>query len=240
MNRSFLYGDGFFETININNGQIPLLDYHIQRIKESLAILKLEPSFTIDRKFLLENLKLDKNGIARITFYRSGEGKYLPLSNDVLFEVKYTNGDLDFWLPQGASLLKALQSLTPKATTLGISLVPKPIHPLFTIKTTSAALYVLYAKEMQAAKANHWFIASSSGEIIEELSANFLILKNNKLYCPMINSGQVMGVTLRYLMEKYESEITQCAMDAAFLKNAEVIYLSKGSTGVEAILPKWV
>ena len=52
MNRGYLYGDGFFETIRVINGQIPLINQHLERIQEAIKIYKLIPTFRIDEAFI--------------------------------------------------------------------------------------------------------------------------------------------------------------------------------------------
>ena len=41
-NRSFRYGDGFFETMKMFNGKIVLRDYHFERLFSSLELLQFE------------------------------------------------------------------------------------------------------------------------------------------------------------------------------------------------------
>ena len=41
-NRSFRYGDGFFETMKIVDCKILLKDLHFERIEKSLQLLKLQ------------------------------------------------------------------------------------------------------------------------------------------------------------------------------------------------------
>ncbi len=49
-NRSFRYGDGFFETMKMINGKIILSDYHFERLFASLKLLQFETPnhFTIE------------------------------------------------------------------------------------------------------------------------------------------------------------------------------------------------
>jgi branched-chain amino acid aminotransferase len=41
-NRSFRYGDGFFETMKMINGKIILADYHFERLFKSLELLQFD------------------------------------------------------------------------------------------------------------------------------------------------------------------------------------------------------
>ena len=82
-NRSFRYGDGFFETIKLANGKIQLKELHFERILYSLKIL----GFIASKHFSFEGLEKQiielatKNnhqylGRIRITFFREDAGLF--------------------------------------------------------------------------------------------------------------------------------------------------------------------
>ena len=80
MNRGFLYGDGFFESIRIENGEIPLLTYHLERIYDGIEIYQFEPSFDINDEFILEIAKsYGKKGVLRINFLEMEKGNILQI-----------------------------------------------------------------------------------------------------------------------------------------------------------------
>src|SRR5436853_281074 len=82
-NRSFRYGDGFFETMKMVNSNIALSDYHFERLFSSLQILQFEkPSyFTVNYlkeqiKNLAEKNKHQQLARARLTIFRGDGGLY--------------------------------------------------------------------------------------------------------------------------------------------------------------------
>ena len=82
LNRSFLYGDGFFETMRISKSAIPLWPYHEKRLLSNLEILQFQWEETnlpelLHRSILQTSAEIDE-GRARLTIYRSGGGAYLP------------------------------------------------------------------------------------------------------------------------------------------------------------------
>jgi len=84
-NRSFLFGDGFFETIRLNhNGIMPLASYHAARIARSAALLQfkgLEAFSTDGFHALLRRIpeSTDWKGMKlKLVFYRHGTGGYGP------------------------------------------------------------------------------------------------------------------------------------------------------------------
>ena len=44
-NRSFLYGDGFFDTLRVENGKIPWLEFHFERWKNSCSAMGIPSPF---------------------------------------------------------------------------------------------------------------------------------------------------------------------------------------------------
>jgi branched-chain amino acid aminotransferase len=46
-NRSFRYGDGFFETIKVCKGKLVLANYHMERLFTSLDLLQNQPALGI-------------------------------------------------------------------------------------------------------------------------------------------------------------------------------------------------
>ena len=82
-NRSFRYGDGFFETIKLIDENIQLKELHFERIATSLATL----GFKTNKHSSFDNLEKEiielatknnhnKLGRIRITFFRADAGLY--------------------------------------------------------------------------------------------------------------------------------------------------------------------
>src|SRR5687767_4709680 len=84
-NRSFRYGDGFFESIRIWKGRSPLFHLHKKRLEESLDILKMRASGleTLHQQLQeLAKLNEHENGRARFIFFRNDGGLYKPEDNN--------------------------------------------------------------------------------------------------------------------------------------------------------------
>ena len=87
-NRSFRYGDGFFETIKLIDNSIQLKQYHFNRIAKSIDILKFElPKYfsfdTLEQQIISIAQKNNHSNSARIrlTFFRNDEGLFEVKSN---------------------------------------------------------------------------------------------------------------------------------------------------------------
>ena len=236
VNRGFLYGDGFFETIRIVNGQIPLLQTHIDRIADALAIYDLYLSFDIDENFIQSVASgYDKNGNLRINFFRNGQGKYLPESNEVAFDHSFEEHSQDFFLPASLDLEAELKNAPTNLCTIALYPEHKPIVPWMTVKSLSSIYYVLAAKYKQEQQADYLLIQNTNGYICEELISNILVQKGEDIFIPSLKSGGVNGATQRFLLRNYGFAITEKQLTMQDIESADAVYSCKGSTGVSRI-----
>src|SRR5206468_5977567 len=84
-NRSFRYGDGFFETMKMINGKIVLNDFHFERLFSSIELLQFEKPDRFTATFLQEQImklieknKHSKLARIRLMIFRGNGGLYDP------------------------------------------------------------------------------------------------------------------------------------------------------------------
>ena len=82
-NRSFRYGDGFFETIKVWKGKLVLANYHMERLFTSLNVLQFVPPVYFTPDYITDQVLAlaAKNGHQklariRITIFRGEGGLY--------------------------------------------------------------------------------------------------------------------------------------------------------------------
>lgn len=237
MNRGFLYGDGFFESIRIVNGHIPLLSYHLRRIQDAMGILEMESELELSEDYIQSLVKPHDhpNHVCRLSFYREGEGKYAPMNNFVAIHVKHSPINEDFWLPSGLDLWQELKSAPERPGTIISYPTAKPIHPLYTVKSLSSAFYVLAAKYKVEQRADYALLLNSSRNVIEELSSNLLFVKDEEIYTVPKDSGHIKGTCLRYILHLYGFQITEKQIELGDIDYFDAIYSCKGTTGVQRI-----
>ena len=56
-NRGFRYGDGLFETMRLEDGEVALQKYHFERLFKGLAILKFQLPSSFTPQFLYESIQ---------------------------------------------------------------------------------------------------------------------------------------------------------------------------------------
>lgn len=195
-NRGFKYADGFFETILLQNGTFPFLSTHALRIQYSLKKLVFHaPEFFFEEKYWQETLKNlcrnEKNARLRLSFFRSGEGFYLPEENaETAFFLEI--------MPQNTPNLLFRRS--PKKYCI-VQKVRKNYSFISEIKAISAQIYVLAALEMRENNAQEAILLNDENEIVECLSANLFLKKNDTLFTPPLRSGAVAGVMRAFLLK---------------------------------------
>jgi branched-subunit amino acid aminotransferase/4-amino-4-deoxychorismate lyase len=236
MNRGFLYGDGFFETIRVVDGNIPLLQTHIDRINDAIEIFRMEPTFLIDEEFIRRiGLSYTKNGIVRINFFRDGKGQYSPETDEVAFDHSYREYSNPFFLPISLDLEADLKKAPLASGKIGVYPEPKPIVQWMTVKSLSSIYYVLAAKYKQEQELDYLLIQNTEGHICEELISNILIQKGEYFFIPSLSSGGINGATQRFLLRNYGFAITEKTITMSDIEEADAVYSCKGSTGVSRV-----
>ena len=200
-NRSFRYGDGIIETIRCLNSTPLFFEKHYRRISSALHYLKMPLSeefgkdhFRFHIEKLLQKNRIYKGAKCRIAFYRRGSGLYTPSSNSSGYLIEVTTLDEEFY------------TLPESGVTIGIySENRKPIEPLSALKTSSALFYVLAGIWKSENNLNDCFILNTEGKIIEALTSNIVLVKDNELFFTTNDCGCVDGTMQRTLLDVVKS-----------------------------------
>jgi|TARA_B100000768_G_scaffold115405_1_gene106814 branched-chain amino acid aminotransferase len=226
-NRGFLYSDGFFETIRICNGIPQFIPLHWNRIASSLSAYRIENSqnLTLENLFqkLLDLCQINgifQGGRVRITFFRSGGGRYRPESNEM------------GWIATSEALDENLLPDYDKGFRVDVfSDMKKLSGPFANFKNLASSLYVQAGLWAQDNDLDDALIQNQTSHIIESSHSNLFLVSNGVLYTPSLDSGPVGGImraavinsALEHGYKVYECEITPKEMlqaDEMFLTNA--------------------
>ncbi|MBK8443971.1 MAG: aminotransferase class IV [Sphingobacteriales bacterium] len=196
-NRSFRYGDGFFESLRLIRGQLPFYEQHYRRIEKSLQLLQLPANDFIQhsalRRYCIQLAEKNniENGRFRIHFFREGEGLYEPTTEQqtaVLIESRPIEDD-EFVLNKRGLVLDIYTQY------------PKPQHPIFSIKSNNALPYILAALYKQQQQLDDCLLINAQGNIVEALYSNIFWVSDNTLYTPPLSEGGVEGVMRGILLQ---------------------------------------
>ncbi|MCC6720933.1 MAG: aminotransferase class IV [Bacteroidia bacterium] len=225
-NRSFLYGDGFFDTFLLENGVCKNYNLHYLRNKNSAQLLEMDWKDEWTLEFFTNMLKqiYNQNNCkilkVRFTFYRNSSGGYLPDNNKIDFEIKTEN-----FFHNASKIYKA--GLYLKAT--------KPINFFSNIKSTSSLLYVMASLEMKKQNWNEIILLNKFGNVCESLNSNIFLKKGDTYYTPPLSEGCVDGTyRTSMIINKAEYNVVEKSLKIDELSNGE-IFLSNAVRGLTKV-----
>ena len=190
LKRGFSFGDGAFETIKVINGKPVFIKHHLKRLNSAIEKLKLCPDKHLQLNFiepviidLLQLNEIYEGGFIRISVYRSGQGTYLPETNNLSYIIESNR------------LKENSYSTNKKGLKIGVyDDILKPLNILSPYKLANAQLYVLASVFFKENQLDDALIKNENGNIIETTNSNLFISSNGVLYTPALSEGCVGGI----------------------------------------------
>ena len=220
-NRSFLYGDGFFESMCLFNGQLFNKKHHIRRIQDSLSVLCLELDVSAsDLVYQVEELA-QKNDLstassARLSVFRNEGGLYTPSTKTASFLINVrANSQQSFAFSDGISLGLCTD-------------FNKMAQPLSFLKSSSALTYVMASIEKQKQGFDELILLNQFSKVVEVTNANIFIVKGNRFYTPPLSDGGVDGTMRALLMDHFSHEKKSLTVEDAIEADEIILCNYKG------------
>lgn len=234
-NRSFLYGDGIFDTVKIVNGKVLFLEDHYFRLMASMRVVRMEipMNFTMEYfeaeiiKTVQINLCSD-SARARITVYRDSPGYYTPDKSAIKYVIQ-------------------VNALTDKLYSSAIIAYEVELYKDFhiaknllsTLKTTSKMIHVtagIYARENGY---QNCLLINDDKNVIEAINGNLFMLKDNKLITPPVSEGCLNGIMRKKILQLaqkvQEIEVVEAIISPFDLQNADELFITNVITGIQPI-----
>ncbi len=232
--RGFLYADGFFESLRIIDGKIPLLGLHFGRITDSLEAYKLQspeslhlPELEASLLQFASSVGLENHGRIRMTIYRSGDGKYLPTSNTASWIATIERPTTDTF------------QLNEKGLSIGIFEDFQKTYDKFSnFKNLNCQISIQASIFAQEKKFSDVLVLNSDREIIESTYSNIFLVKDGALYTPKLSSGPVGGVMRAAIINlaiELGIKVYECNLRAQELLKADEVFLTNAISGI-----RWV
>ncbi|MBK9465016.1 MAG: aminotransferase class IV [Chitinophagaceae bacterium] len=232
-NRGYRYGDGLFETMKVQQGNILLADYHFERLYTGIAMLQFEmPRLFLRQRtedeilHLCKKNKCEQLGRVRLSVFRGNGGLY--------DEEKALQYLIECW-----PLNESVSKLNENGLVIDIySEAEKSCDKFSNLKSANFLPYsmaALYAKEK---KVNDCLVLNSTGSIADSTIANLFVIKNGIIVTPGLDEGCVNGVMRRHLLKEMQNagydtrEVTVSVNDLA---NADEVFLTNAINGI-----RWV
>ncbi|MCP5464498.1 MAG: aminotransferase class IV [Deltaproteobacteria bacterium] len=224
--RSFLFGEGLFESFRSYEGQLPFLRHHLDRLGWSSTVLGLTIPDLNFEKICLE--LLEKNGFedARFKIVLSRQGKGFGPN----IEPEDDTPSLIIFCEELANKEETVSSLKVCRNHINNT------APLATMKTTSYLTKIIAKKEAMEAGFDDAILLDSKGHVTETCSGNlFWIDPSGKLKTPMAEQGCLAGVTqniLKKLLADQKFKIEESVISPNDLSSCKEVFVTNAVQGV--------
>jgi aminodeoxychorismate lyase len=233
-NRSFRYGDGFFETMKWHKGKILLAQLHLERLFNTLETLKFKPPAYFTSEYIVNavNELVAKNqhhqlARVRVTIYRGDGGIY----------------DEQNHFPHLLIQTWALNAMNNRLNENGLEIdiyaaAIKQADHFSLLKTNNYLGYAMAALWAKEHHLNDAILLNPQGNISDATIANVFLIQNGLILTPALSEGPVSGVMRKYLLSQLREkgyEVREGVVSAADLANASEVFLTNAIYGM-----RWV
>lgn len=230
-NRSYLYGDGLFESIRIMNGSPINVVNHFNRLVEGSKAIKMRLPAFFTAAFFEEKIKelitgsgITEGGKCRISIDRASGGTYFPETNEVSYFIEVYPYDANHF------------ELNSKGLEVDIYMdMKKQKNFLSNFKTKNGLMYVMAAIAAKEKNLDDLLLSNEKGGILESSNSNLFVVSNGVLYTPGLDEGCLAG-TMRMqvinLAIQHGIKVYECAILPQNLLAADEIFLTNAIRGI--------
>ncbi len=231
--RSFLYGDGLFETILIHGGSPFCWQEHMERLRRGAEFLNIRIPFASKQLLQFASHLVRENqmteALLRITLSRGvGPRGYSP------------QGANQPVLVMSLHAASALDLQNPPRWRLFTSAVRIPSgQPLAQHKTCNKLAQILARAEAETSGADEALLLNTDGEVAEAASSNVFWINKEVVGTPPLTSGILAGVTRTVILNICESlgvPVGEIRIQPESLRQADGVFLSLSSMGVVEVI----
>jgi branched-chain amino acid aminotransferase len=234
-NRSFLYGDGVFETLKVVNSKILFFEEHYFRLMASMRIIRMQIPMSFTLEFLEEeilklvaNNNIQNSARVRFTVFRNEGGFYLPTDNSVSYIIQATAIEQQHY--QFANAVFEVDLYKD-------FIVPKQL--LSTLKTANKITHVtasIFARENQL---DSTLLINEDKNVIEASNGNLFMLLDNKLITPPITEGCLNGIMRKQIIALAKTidsiEVVETPISPFDLQKADELFITNVIIGIQPI-----
>lgn len=234
-NRSFLYGDGVFETLKIVDDKILFWEDHYFRLLASMRIIRMQipMSFTLEYLegqilALVNQQKIQNSARVRLTVFRNEGGYYSPSDNSVSFVIQASELQHKLYSRQSKSFEVDLYKDFSVAKQL-----------LSTLKTNNKIIQItasIFARENQL---DSCLLINEDKNVIEATNGNLFMLLNGQLVTPPISEGCLNGILRKQILklakELENVEVMEKEISPFDLQKADELFITNVIVGIQPI-----
>lgn len=234
-NRSFLYGDGVFETLKVVNNRVLFFEDHYFRLMASMRIVRMQIPMSFTLEFIEEEIlklatinKVQDSARIRFTVFRNEGGFYTPTDNSVSYIIQVAKlEDSKYRFSKAVYEVDLYKDF----------IVPKQL--LSTLKTANKITHVtasIFAKE------NHLdstLLINEDKNVIEAANGNLFMLMGNQLITPPISEGCLNGIMRKQVIALAKQidgvEIVEKPISPFDLQKADELFITNVIVGIQPI-----
>ncbi len=230
--RSFLYGDGLFETIRVYGGKPFRWMQHCERLRRGAEFLKINLPYSPEELGRFAQRLIERNrwpeSLLRITLSRGvGPRGYSTAGADspTLVMTMHPAPPVDPQNPPRWRLITSSFRVPAK-------------ERLATFKTCNKLAQILARAEAEAVGADEALLLNTDGEIAEAASSNLFWLEDYTVCTTPLSAGILAGVTRGLVLELCASLSLPCRekrMRPAALKKASGVFVTLSTLEVVEI-----
>ncbi|WP_320814419.1 aminotransferase class IV [Flavobacterium sp.] len=235
-NRGFLFGDSVFETMKVVNNKVLFLEDHYFRLMASMRICRMEipMDFTMEYfenqvlNLLNSSTNIDNDCRVRFSVFRSGDGFYLPKTNETEFVITISK------------LENAMYSTNNSAYEVELfkdSYVTKQL--MSTLKSNNKMVQITGSIFANENGYDNCLLLNDDKNVIEALQGNIFMLLNGELITPPLSDGCLNGIMRKQIIEiasKMEDvKLVEKSISPFDLQKADELFITNVIMGVQSI-----
>ena len=206
MDEGYQFGLGVFETIAVEDGKPLFLNWHLNRLEQSLKELGIKQSVSEEE----------------ICSYLSQKE-----CNHHALKVIVSSQNIVFTLRQNPYTEKQLE----EGFDLGFSSVYRNETSLLTRhKTLNYGDCILEKRHAKDLGVDELLFFNSRGEVCEGTVSNVFFSKNGQLFTPPVSSGLLPGIIRRFLIENFS--VTEKVLKKEDIKEMEECFVTNSLMGI--------
>lgn len=234
-NRSFLFGDGIFETMKVVDGKILFIEDHYFRLMASMRIVRMEIPMNFTLEFiesevlhLVNELSISDSARVRFTVFRNDGGLYAPETNSISYTV-HANRIVD--------KMYSIAKLNFEVDLYKDNFISKQL--LSTLKTTSKIIHVIASVFAKENDLDSCIMMNDSKNVVEAISGNIFMLIDGTLITPPISEGCLNGIMRKQILElaKFFQEVNfkEAVISPFDLQKADELFITNVISGIQPV-----
>jgi len=223
--RGLAYGDGIFTTAKIVNGQVVLLEKHIERLTHGCQHLKLQLPVNINLKAQLATVVKGYSLAVLKVMITAGSGgrgySRLGLSDNatnVIIMISDFPSQYETLAQQGITLGDSKHQISSSSMLGGI-------------KHLNRLEQVLLRAELDDRSEDDLIVTNCQGHVIEVTSSNIFYWQNGQLCTPEISTSGVDGIVRQAIIAK-KNDVKVCKIRLEDLKDAQAMFICNSLMGI--------